>query len=451
LDKPASDDGAPPGSDPARWTPARRFYVLAVLCVVAVVYFIDRQIVTILVEPIKREFHASDTLMGVLTGPVFALSYVLAAIPVARLIDGRTRRNVLAICLVIWSVLTSLGGFAQSFLQLAFSRVGVAVAESAAPPTGYSMISDLYPAKFRATALAAFTASQSLGIGLGVVLGGVLSQAFNWRISFLIVGVPGVLLAGLLMATVKEPPRGLSDDIKGALDPIPLGVVFRQLWSIRSYRCLAAVTGLAGFTGYGMLIWGPSFMLRTFHLSRATAGLWFGFTTAAALMGGNLFGGVMADRLGKRDLRAYMWVAAAGPVLCIPAGLWFAASSNWRAALVAFFLLQFLLTSHIPASYAMSQTLVPSRMRATAASILGMSSTIIGSGLAPPLIGASNDLLQAHFGAAAIRYSVAIVMLGALAAAAAALLATIWIRGDRDEIQRWAASGEVAGSGTTKG
>jgi len=442
LDTDPADVPGAPAADRTNWTGLRRIYVMAVLCVIAVVYFIDRQIISILIQPIKAEFHVSDKAMGLLTGIMFAGAYAVAGIPVARLIDTYPRKYVLAGCLTIWSVLTSLGGVAQNFTQLALSRIGVAAAEAGSPPSGYSIASDLFSAKARGTAIATIAAAQSFGIGMGVLLGGVLSQAFSWRVSFLIVGLPGVLLAILLLTTVKEPPRALSDAPTASTAKTTLGETLRRLWSIRSFRCFAVITGMAGFTGYGLLIWGPTFVLRVFHLSPAKAGIWFGITTSAALVSGNLFGGFLADRLGGRDLRAYMWIAAGGPLLCIPAGIWFATSSTWQQAMMAFFLLQFSLTSHIPTSYAMGQTLAPARMRATASTILSLSSTIIGAGLAPFVIGASNDFLNARFGEEAIRYSAAIVLIGALFASVAALTATIWIRGDYARMQRWSAGEE---------
>ena len=191
----------------------RRHFVLAVLCLAAVVNMIDRHIITIVLDPIKAEFGASDTAMWLLTGMIFAVFYAGASIPLARWADKGERRLVMAACLGFWSLMTTLGGLAQSFIQLAVTRVGVAVGEAGAGPTSQSMLSDLYPLSPRATVLAILSACSSIGIGLGVLLGGWLSDTFDWRVAFFIVGVPGLLLAIVIFRFLPEPQRGGSDGL----------------------------------------------------------------------------------------------------------------------------------------------------------------------------------------------------------------------------------------------
>lgn len=430
MNKPVSTDPGVKIPSPAAWGAIQRNYVLFILCVVGVLNFIDRQVITIVLQPIKEEFHASDTAMGLITGLLFAGVYCVTSVPLARFSDRYPRKIVLASCLAAWSLMTSLGGLAHSFLQLGATRLGVAAAEGGSRPASHSILADLYPVRFRGTAIAVLTASQSIGIGLGVFLGGWISSAFNWRTTFMIVGLPGILVAALMLLTVREPPRGLSDKKIDTSDTPKLGQAFKILFATPSYRCLLFAVGLGAFSGWGLLSWGPTFLLRVHHLSPATVGVWFGGVVATSLVIGNLTGGIMSDLLGKRDLRAYLWVSGIGSLLSIPGALLFVTATDWRWALVGMFFCTLLLTVHVAPCYAMGQTIAPIRVRATAAVLLTLSATLVGTGLAPVIIGGLNDVLAQAYGDQAIRYSLATGALGAAGAAAAAFMGSIWIRGD---------------------
>jgi predicted MFS family arabinose efflux permease len=424
------DDRSEEPQGVAEWNTGRRNYVLFILCIVAIFNYIDRQIITILLQPIKEEFGASDTAMGLLTGLIFAGCYAVMSVPLARLSDRYARRSVLAVCLVGWSLLTSLGGVAQAFWQLALTRVGVAAAESGAVPASHAMISDLYPLRSRGRAIAVLSSAQSIGIGLGVLLGGWLSQAFSWRLSFFIVGLPGLVLAALLMLTVKDPPRGMSDQ-RADTAPTPSFVeTVRHLWALPTYRCAVLTVALGGFTGYGLLGWGPTFLIRVHHMSPTQVGLAFGLAVAVSLICGNMLGGWLCDWLGRRDLRAYFWLAGAGPLLSIPFMLLFVFAPDGRIAVAGLFLGMLLLTLHIPTSYTMGQTLAPLRMRATASVFMGLASVLVGSGISPFVIGAMNDALTARYGPDAIRHSLAFVSLMAAVTAVVAMLGVRWVRQD---------------------
>jgi MFS family permease len=414
----------------AGWSASKRNYVLLVLCIVAIFNYIDRQIITILLQPIKEEFGASDTAMGLLTGLIFAGFYAVVSVPIARFSDRFSRRNVLAICIALWSVLTSLGGLAQSFWQLAATRIGVAAAESGAVPASHAMIADLYRLNRRGIAIAVLSAAQSIGIGLGVLLGGWLSQSFSWRVSFFVVGLPGLLLTAILMATIKEPPRGLSDAVVDADPTPPFGQTVSRLWNMRTYRCLVLTVALGGFTGYGILGWGPTFLLRVHHMSPTQVGLSFGLTVAGSLVCGNLLGGFLSDWLGRRDLRAYLWIAGAGPLLSIPFLLGFVTTTQSHIAIACLFVGMLLLTSHVPTTYAVGQSLAPLRMRATASVFMGLSSVVVGSGLAPFVIGTLNDVMTVRYGSDAVRHSLQLIILMAAVTAGVAFLGALWVRGD---------------------
>lgn len=426
----------------AYWTPWRRHFVLGVLCLTAVFNLIDRQILSILLQPIKEEFGASDTQMGLLTGLMFAGFYVTASVPLARLADTFPRRTVIALCLGFWSVMTSLGGFAQSFWQLALTRIGVAVGEAGSGPASHSMISDLYPHHQRGAAIGFFAGMSTIGIGLSTFLGGWLTDNFDWRTALLVIGAPGVVLAVLMRFAIQDPPRGLAEARPIEAAPAqPMGRVFRRLWSMPSYRMLLAVVGIGGLAGYGTLGWGPTFMMRVHGMSATEVGLGFGLTTAAALFIGCYANGAIADWAGRKDIRGYMWVAGAGPLLSLPfaAGFIFLPDPRW--ALASYFVMQVLEAPHNNCSITAAMALTPVRMRATASVLMAVTVTLVGIGVAPLLVGIANDLLAPRLGQEAVRYTLfAIQMIGFGGAGLAALAATRWIRADHARTQAEAAA-----------
>ena len=190
----------------------KRNYILVVLVVVYTLNFVDRQILSILLELIKNGMGLSDSAMGFLTGFGFALFYATLGIPIALWADRSNRRNLIALALAIWSAMTALSGIVQNFWQLAIARIGVGIGESGCSPPSHSMIADLYSQETRATALGVYALGIPLGVLFGFIIGGWINQYFGWRMAFFVVGLPGLLLALLVRYTVPEPPRGLSDD-----------------------------------------------------------------------------------------------------------------------------------------------------------------------------------------------------------------------------------------------
>ena len=195
--------------DVSVFSPAARQYALSVLVVVYTFNFIDRQILSILLQPIKDELGLSDTALGLLTGFAFALFYATLGIPIARYADRGNRRNLIALALAIWSGMTALSGLAQNFWQLLAARIGVGVGEAGCSPPAHSMISDYFPAERRATALGIYSLGIPVGILFGFLAGGWLNEFFGWRVAFFVVGIPGLLLAVLVRFSLREPPRGM--------------------------------------------------------------------------------------------------------------------------------------------------------------------------------------------------------------------------------------------------
>lgn len=406
-----------------------RGLVLAMLCLVAIFNYVDRQIMGILLQPIKETFRASDTTMGFLTGLMFATCYAVSSLPLAHLSDRKSRNKVLAGCLITWSALTSLGGLAQAFWQLAVTRIGVAVAESGAVPASHAIISDLYGYGSRARAIGVLSAAQSIGVGLGLALGGWLAHAFSWRVAFAFVGLPGFVLS-IPLLFLKEPARGHADPVVFELHDAGFVEGVRHLWSIASYRYLVLTIGVTSFPGYALLGWAPTFLIRVHGLSMERTGAILGLLISAALLIGSLLGGILADKWGARDVRRYLWIAAAGPVLATPFLIGFTICSDPVLLFGCLFVGQVLHTTHIAPCYTLGQTLVPADRRATASVFMGLASVFMGAGLGPFVLGSLTDVLATEHGKDAIRWSLGLTMSTTALTAVPALLAAITVKTD---------------------
>lgn len=424
--KPGPDDAGAASGVSART--AR--YVLGVLVVVYVFNFIDRQILNILLQSIKDEMGVSDSAMGFLTGPAFALFYTFAGIPIARWSDRGTRRNIVALGLVVWSALTAASGLARSFAQLAIARVGVGVGEATASPASHSMISDLYPPERRATALSIYTIGAYIGMLIGLSLGGWIDQYFGWRTAFFVVGIPGLAVAVLVRSTVPEPPRGRVEGLDAEGPPPDTLEVFRYLWSLRSFRHIAIAGALYAFAGYGFMTWAPTFFRRVHGLGPAEAGIWIGVVFGIGGAIGTLLGGLLADAGARRDVRWQLWVAAIGGTVMTPLLAFFLLADDWVSGLLfyapAFVAGQF----YVGPTFAMTQGLARLRMRALASAVILFFMNLIGLGLGPQVVGILNDWLDPRFGDDAIRYSLLAMALANLWAVAHSLLAARTLRAD---------------------
>jgi MFS family permease len=401
-----------------RVSPARARFVLAVLFLVYVMNFVDRQVLSILIDPIKADLGVSDTAMGLLVGLAFAVFYTFAGIPIARWADTGSRRTVIVFSLTLWSLMTAASGLARSFLTLALARVGVGVGEAGGTPPSHSLISDYFPPEKRATALALYGNGVYVGAGLGILAGGLLEQAFgDWRTAFLAVGLAGLPLALLVRFGVIELPRGASE-APAAAAPAPaaaavsFGAVMRFLFSRRSFVWLVAGACFGSVSGYGILNWGAVFLGRVHGLSYAEIGTWLGLTIMLAGCAGVSFGGWLADRLGRRDARWYMRMPALVSVLALPFALGFLLLPDAVAAMACFVPFYAISNMYVGPLWSTAQNLARPDMRATASAVLLFILNIVGLGLGPTLVGVLNDLLQPTQGALAVRWSLLLVVLG---------------------------------------
>ena len=387
---------------------AARRYVLGVLVVVYTFNFIDRQILSILLEPIKHDLGLSDTQLGVLGGLAFALFYATLGMPIARVADRSNRRNLVAISLAVWSAMTALAGLAFNFWQLLVARIGVGVGEAGCSPASHSIISDYYPVRRRATALGIYALGIPFGTLFGLVAGGWINDFFGWRVAFFVVGLPGLLLALLVRYTIQEPARGLAEG-RVASDAQPgMWETMRYLMTKRSFRHFAFGAALTAFVGYGFVQWTPAFFVRSHGMNVRDVGTVLGFIIGIAGGVGIWLGGALADRLGGRDPRWYLRIVALGLVVAWPFGAGAFLASSAALALTLLVVPVLLGNFYQATTFAQTQGLVGLRMRAVAAAVLLFVINIIGLGLGPTIVGVLADLLHARFGTESLRYSLLI-------------------------------------------
>lgn len=406
-------------------------YTLFILTVVYVFNFIDRQILVILQESIKQELDLSDTQLGLMTGFTFAIFYVSFGIPIARLADKGNRRNIIAVSLTIWSAMTALSGMAQNFIQLLLARIGVGIGEAGGSPPAHSIISDLYPPKKRATALAIYSTGISIGILLGFLIGGWVNQYLGWRMTFLVVGIPGILLALILRFTLKEPPRGLSEKGTDVVNQQhSMKDVFKLLREKKSFRYIAIGAGFAAYVSYTVTSWLPPFLARVHGMSSAEIGTWLSLIFGIGTGIGYFMGGYITDRLSKKDMRWYLWLPALALILAIPLALvaFFATGAN--TTLFAIILPALLNSLYLAPCIALTHGIVNVRMRALASAILFFVLNIIGLGFGPFVGGIISDALQPKLGVDALRWALSNTVIASVLSAFCFYMASKTIRKD---------------------
>jgi len=389
-------------------------WVLFLLLLAYILNFVDRQVLAIVGLDVKKEMGLSDTELGLLLGPYFALSFTLAGFVIARIADVASRRNVLALGLVAWSVLTAGCGLARSFVQLASLRFAVAVGEAAGTPPSHSMLSDYFPPARRATALAVYGLGIYVGTGFGFAGGGLLLEWFDWRTAFLVAGLAGLPVALLIALTVREPVRGAGVRAEAP----PLRRVLPEIFATRAFRWLMAASACQAFLGYAVLSWGATYLRRVFEMSPGEAGIAFGGIAALAGGLGSLGGGVLADRLARRDPRWYAWLSAGVSLAAFPFAALFVLAEDRSVALLAFAPFYLLNNLYVASLWTLVQGLVAPGLRATASATQLAVTNVIGYGGGSLLVGLTNDALAPQLGNDAIRWS----LLGAAVIGAASAL-----------------------------
>jgi MFS family permease len=363
-------------------------------------------------QAIKREFNASDFQMGMLTGVPFALFYSTMGIPIAAWADRSSRRTVLALAVAVWSAMTALCGMAVNYAMLFASRVGTAIGEAGGSPPSHSLISDYFPKIRRGTAFAIFALAVPVGTSLGSAIGGWGNQHFGWRLTFVMVGLPGLLLALLVRLTVIEPPRGYADGSRqGSKAPAPpMSEVITHLWSRTSFRHMCLATALHSVVWYAGGAFNNAFFQRSHQMTVAQAGYYISLFAAVGGLG-TFFGGFAADRLSRRhnDRRWYLWVPGAATLAMVPFQFSSYLGVDRAVFMPSFAIMTFFAAAFFGPSFAMTQALATLRMRSVATSVLLFIQTLIGQGVGPSLVGYISDWLNPSLGAASLRYALVIV------------------------------------------
>lgn len=428
--------------------PGYKWYALGVLTLVYTSSHVDRQIMAIVLEPIKLELGASDTQMGFLVGLTFAIFYATLGMPIAMLADRINRRNIVTAATLIWSVMTAACGLAGSFVQLALARIGVGVGEAGSSPPSHSIISDLFPVESRGTAMGIFALGVNLGLLIAYLVGGWLTDLVGWRLAFVWVGLPGVAIAALLYFTTIEPERGATDTQRRPADasPPPFLDVWKHMWRVGSIRHATIGATLGGFIGYGFVLWMPTFLVRSHGLSPTEVGLALALLTGVVGGLGTFSAGRMADTLATRDERWRVWVVAAGKAGYVPfLAAVFLVDELWLA-LTLYVVPAFFGGFYLAPTFALIQSLVSLRMRALASSILLFILNIVGLGFGPQLVGVLSDLFAPAYGQESLRMALLVLGFLNLWCALHYFLAGRTLRRDQQDMAGVGAVGRASGA-----
>ena len=386
-------------------TAVRPHLALFLLTVVYAFNFIDRQILVILQEPIKQDMGLSDTQLGLLSGFSFALVYVLAGIPIAYLADRGNRRNIIAIALTVWSGMTAISGLAQNYTHLLLARIGVGLGEAGGSPPSHSMISDYYAPEHRGKAMSFYSTGIYIGILFGFALGGILADELGWRMAFFVVGIPGVLFAGVLMLLLKEPVRGSWDAGADKNAKASFKDTLTFLMTRKSFWYAALGTAMMSYKSYGNGNFMPSFLYRLHDMSLSEIGFTLALVSGVAGAVGTFMGGVLADKLGAKDKRWYLWTPMWGAIIALPLGIYVLLTLNTQSLIIALVLSTITSTLYLGPCIAISHALVPPHMRAMTSAVLFFILNMIGLGLGPLLTGLLSDWFTSQHGVVGLRYA----------------------------------------------
>ncbi|MEC7958878.1 MAG: MFS transporter [Pseudomonadota bacterium] len=385
-----------------------RNYALGILVIVYTFNFIDRNILSILLQSIKTDLNLSDTSLGLLSGFAFAAFYATLGIPIAKYADRGNRRNLISISLAVWSLMTAISGLAQNFLHLLLARIGVGIGEAGCSPPAHSMISDYFPANKRSTALGIYSLGIPFGIMFGLFAGGWIDEMFGWRAAFFIVGVPGILIAILFRFTVKEPIRGQAEGKVASENQPTIYETISYLLRKKSFRHLAFAASLAAFVGYGGINWLPSFFQRSYGMPSSDVGWYLGLILGLPGGLGIFLGGYLSDYFGSKDVRWSLWIAAIAMGVTAPLYYLVYMSPTANTSLLWLIIPVALGNFYQAATFSQTQGVVELKMRSVAAAILLFIINIIGLGFGPSAVGIVSDILQSEYGKESLRYSLLI-------------------------------------------
>lgn len=402
-------------------SPRYAWYVLLILVFGQIINFMDRMLLNVLVDPIKAEFGASDTQMGLLTGFVFVVVYATAGLVMARLADLKSRRTLLALGIIVWSGMTVVSGFARSYIGLAAARMGVAAAESASGPTSFGLISDYFAKEKRPLAYGIMQSTVFLGLFAGFIVAGVIGERYGWRSAFFVAGVPGIVLGVVIWLTVREPVRGAME--AQGVNHGDASASFMQnlkwLTNRRAYLLIILGTAFVAMAGYSYLVWSASFLRRVHGLSGSDAGIYLALAISLPGSLGTLFGGFTGTWLQRRGISAdkrTLRLCGISMMVAVPFYAAFLTVPDLTQALVLLGVASFVAGFPTGPAIASAMSVVRVSMRSQAVAIMTIMISFIGQGGGALIVGVISDHYAATAGAASVQYGLFAALIGNLIA-----------------------------------
>ena len=386
----------------------QRRYTLFMLVLVFTSSHVDRQIMGILGQPIKESLLISDTQLGLLTGIMFAVFYATLGMPMAMWADRNNRRNLISFSVFLWSLMTAMCALATNFVQLLLLRIGVGVGEAGSNPPSHSIIADLYPPEKRSTAMAIFGTGINWGILIGFLVGGWINEWYGWQAAFVIVGLPGILLALLVRFTVVEPPRGHSEALQQEVAAPGFWEVVGFIWRNSVLRHIVMAGALVSFAGYASVIWIPIYLVRIHDMGTGEVGSYLALLIGVGGAIGIYLGGRIADFMAARRGQQWLpWVVAISSLISLPLLFLTFMATTPMMAIGAYALPAMLGTLYVAPGFALIQNSTPLEMRSVAAAINLFVTNIIGLGLGPFTVGFFSDVFSQSYGEDGLRWGLA--------------------------------------------
>ncbi len=394
---------------PISFSRGLKIYTLGLLTLIYTFNHIDRQIIAFLMQDIKTDTGFSDTQLGAITGLTFGILSAILAILIAYLADRVSRKKIIIVSLSLFSIMTFISGMAQNYIQFFLARLGADIGKTGADTPSNAIIADMYAPSERATPLAIFT----LGVGIGsfavFMVTGWFSDSFGWRTAIQVIALSSLLLTVLVWFTFKEPPRGMSDNIVAGKAP-PMRETFLYMWQTKSIRQLIIGSTLIMTTGYGVSAWLPSYLIRMRDIGTGEIAVILSLIGIGTGVGA-VFGGAVADKLGKYDVRWNVRLIALVTLASTPFSLMGYLASDATTAILWLILPMLSGGLYTAITLAMLLTLVKPEMRSLASAIFLLITNTFALGLSPLAVGMLSDQLTPHYGKQGLGIALAIMLL----------------------------------------
>ncbi|MGL3822729.1 spinster family MFS transporter [Sphingopyxis sp. R3-92] len=391
---PSRSASSPPPSSPGQQGDRYAWFVLAALCFVYILNFLDRQLLSILAKPIQDDLGITDGQLGLLGGLYFAMFYCVLGVPVAWLADRTNRVRVLSVACALWSAATIACGMSTTYVQLAAARMGVGIGEAGGVPPSYSVISDYFPAERRGLALGLFNLGPPLGQALGVAFGARIAAAYDWRLAFLLLGALGLIAAAGVWAFVREPRRGATDAARSS-EPVgetpTFGATMKMFFSRADLTLVSLAAGATQFITYATLGFTTLFLMREKGMTLDQIAIWYALVLGVGVSAGIYLSGRLVDRYAARHPEAYGLIPAISLLLAVPFFIGFVHAPAWPLAMLFLIGPTFLNYFYLTSAVTLVQNAVAARQRTLAGAVLLLIMNLIGLGLGPTWLGAVSD------------------------------------------------------------